>query len=139
MRRISDGVKTVMRYKTTDSVERPLARFDPAQPSVRTETCLCLRIRKLLTDQRSGRYGMHSAPSVKAWNARSRFTQRRPRLLPQRGDAEIVETEPRSSPRRRVLFAGVLSNGVRTNVTRTSRRARGRFLNRRRPTSSAPD
>ena len=41
MRRISDGVKTVVRYKTTDQMERPSSRRSPSTTSIRTAISMC--------------------------------------------------------------------------------------------------
>ena len=122
MRRIADGVKTVVRYKTTDSVERAFVETSPYNYLYQDgEQFVFMNPTNYEQIHISGDLIGDSAPflsenmecQVSLFNGTPIAIE-----LPQRVTLEIVETEPviKNQTAASSFKPAVLSNGVRTMV-----------------------
>ena len=122
MRRISDGVKTVIRYKTTDAVERAFVETQPFNYLYQDgESYVFMNPDNYEQIQISGELIGDSAPyllenmecQVSQFNSVPIAIE-----LPQRITLEIVETEPaiKNQTASSSFKPAVLSNGARTMV-----------------------
>ncbi len=122
MRRISDGVKTTQRYKTTEQVERAIVEdwphtflyedgdgyhfMNPANYEQVTVTKEVIGdAAPYLTDGAECSLALHEGNAISI-------------TLPQRATLEVVETEPanKGQTASSSYKPAILSNGVRTNV-----------------------
>jgi elongation factor P len=121
MRRISDGVKTVVRYKTTDAIERAFVETVTHSYLTGWRHVCVHESGKFRADQLTCRHGWrfcglsagrHGMPD-RAFQWRAHFIE-----LPQRVTLEIVETEPaiKNQTASSSFKPALLSNGVRTLV-----------------------